>query len=148
MLFQRGMNKMVAGERGLPLLPSDPLVSLLLFWAARASRSQNFLLFSSLPFSQLFSLSPSSPFTPPYLPLPPPHFPPPSYPVHLLMNKLPKGYCTKSLQLNKKINTIIVFYGLLCANILNHIRLLYSLFTTPRKYDYLRYFVFLWRSRD
>ena len=87
-------------------------------------------------------------FFPPFFSLSVPHFPPPSYPVHQ-MNKLPKGCCTKSLQLNKKFNAclcfyiIIVFYGLLCADILNCTRLLCIFsFHHTTKNDNLRYFIF------
>ena len=103
-LFIRRMNKMVARGRGLsPFYPPTPCLPPPALSRARFAHAK-FSSFSLRPFFPIALPSPSSPlFTLPVprLPLSSPHFPPPSYPVHLLMNKLPKGYCTKSLQLNK-----------------------------------------------
>ena len=79
-------------------------------------------------------------FSPLSLPAPSPPSPTPSFHTSLFPCPPPHEQVTKSLQLKFKymcFYIIIVFRGLLCADILCIIHV----------YDNLRYFVFLWRRR-
>ena len=120
----------MAGGGGLSpaLLPSHPLVSLFFLWAARASRMQNFLLFPSLPF--FFPIVLPSPSSLPLFPSPPltslshliTHLP-------LTLSTLPKGNCTKSLQVNEILIQSLSSMVIMCRHTKPHTSPMYFLFS-------------------